>query len=127
MDFAIFSLCNHTLATVGTFSWWVGWVAGVVTTYYTRFVDPSTTLFTSLKFDDFSGQNGYPCLTNVCKIVNTCKYNTYRRLLLLLLNTSETTECTYLCIMLHCLVCLIYNDLFYIKQKIIFLLSVRFF
>ena len=53
MDFTILSLCNHTLSTVGTFSWWVGWMAEGVITYYTRFADPSTSLFTSLKFDDF--------------------------------------------------------------------------
>ena len=53
VDFAILSLCNHTLATVGTYSWWAGWMAGGVTTYYTRFADPSTTLFTTLKFEDY--------------------------------------------------------------------------
>ena len=53
VDFAILSLCNHTVSTVGTFSWWVGWMAGGVTTYYTRFADPSTDLFTTLKFEDY--------------------------------------------------------------------------
>ena len=53
VDFAILSLCNHTLATVGTYSWWAGWMAGGVTTYYTRFADPSTHLFRNLKFEDF--------------------------------------------------------------------------
>jgi len=39
VDFAILSLCNHTLSTIGSFSWWVSWMAGGVTTYYTPFAE----------------------------------------------------------------------------------------
>ena len=27
-DLAVLSLCNHTIGSVGTFSWWAGWLAG---------------------------------------------------------------------------------------------------
>ncbi|XP_013411914.2 galactoside 2-alpha-L-fucosyltransferase 2-like [Lingula anatina] len=34
VDLAILSLCNHTIMTVGTFSWWAAWLAGGEATYY---------------------------------------------------------------------------------------------
>ena len=33
-DLALLSLCNHTITTVGTFSWWAGWLAGGEVSYY---------------------------------------------------------------------------------------------
>ncbi|KAK2182390.1 hypothetical protein NP493_355g02010 [Ridgeia piscesae] len=59
-DFAILSLCNHTVSTVGTFSWWVGWMAGGVTTYYTRFGNTSTYMFKDVKFADYFLPNWIP-------------------------------------------------------------------
>ena len=59
-DFAILSLCNHTVSTVGTFSWWVGWMAGGVTTYYTRFGNTSTYIFKDVKFADHFLPNWIP-------------------------------------------------------------------
>ena len=34
VDMAILSLCDHTIITVGTFSWWAGWLAGGDVVYY---------------------------------------------------------------------------------------------
>ena len=36
VDLAILSMCNHTITTVGTFSWWAGWLAGGEVVYYER-------------------------------------------------------------------------------------------
>ena len=36
MDFAILSSCNHTIMTVGTYGWWVGWLAGGDVIYYNK-------------------------------------------------------------------------------------------
>ena len=52
VDLAILSLCNHTVATVGTFGWWAGWLAGGVTTYYRNFAPESTTVYKELKMSD---------------------------------------------------------------------------
>lgn len=37
VDLAILASCNHTIATVGTFSWWAGYLAGGITVYYKNF------------------------------------------------------------------------------------------
>ena len=52
VDLAILSLCNHTVATVGSFGWWAGWLAGGVTTYYRKFAPESTTVYKGLKISD---------------------------------------------------------------------------
>ncbi|KAI0213563.1 Galactoside 2-alpha-L-fucosyltransferase 2, partial [Lamellibrachia satsuma] len=52
-DFVVLSLCNHTLSTVGTYSWWVGWLAGGATTYYVNHGNVSTHIYRHLKADDF--------------------------------------------------------------------------
>jgi len=36
-DLAILSLCNHTIATVGTLGWWAGLLAGGTVIYYSQF------------------------------------------------------------------------------------------
>ena len=60
MDFAILTLCNHTLSTVGTFSLWVGWMARGVTTYHTRCGNTSMTFCSHLTFADFIRPNWIP-------------------------------------------------------------------
>ena len=60
VDFAILSSCNHTLSTVGTFSWWVGWLAGGTTTYYTNHANVSTYMYQHLTFADFFLPNWIP-------------------------------------------------------------------
>ena len=44
VDLAILASCNHTIATVGTFSWWAGWLAGGITVYYRNFPRPKSFL-----------------------------------------------------------------------------------
>lgn len=44
IDLAILASCNHTIATVGTFSWWAGWLAGGIVTYYPHFPASGTFL-----------------------------------------------------------------------------------
>ena len=34
VDMAILSLCNHTISSIGTFSWWSAWLAAGETTYF---------------------------------------------------------------------------------------------
>ena len=34
LDMAILSRCNHTISSVGTFSWWSAWLTNGITTYY---------------------------------------------------------------------------------------------
>ena len=60
MDFAILTLCNHTLATVGSFSWWAGWLAGGVTTYYEYYAKPNTSNYNSIKANYYFPPNWIP-------------------------------------------------------------------
>ncbi|KAI0222672.1 Galactoside 2-alpha-L-fucosyltransferase 1, partial [Lamellibrachia satsuma] len=48
IDFAILSLCNHTLTTVGTFGWWAAWLAGGTTTYYANPAKKLTSVYKGL-------------------------------------------------------------------------------
>ena len=41
-DLALTSLCDHTIATCGTFSWWAGWLCGGHVVYYKQY--PATGL-----------------------------------------------------------------------------------
>ncbi|XP_064611554.1 galactoside alpha-(1,2)-fucosyltransferase 2-like [Liolophura sinensis] len=34
LDFAILSMCDHTIMTIGTFGWWIAWLVDGITTYY---------------------------------------------------------------------------------------------
>ena len=36
-DLALLASCNHTVITVGTFSWWAAWLANGTTVYYADF------------------------------------------------------------------------------------------
>ena len=60
VDFAILSLCNHTLSTIGSFSWWVGWMAGGVTTYYAPFVEKWSHQYLQLTVGDHFLPNWIP-------------------------------------------------------------------
>ena len=41
---ATLALCNHTIATVGSFSWWIGYLAGGEVLYYNDWPKKGTTL-----------------------------------------------------------------------------------
>ena len=60
VDLAILSLCNHTVASVGTFGWWAGWLAGGVTTYYRNFAHESSWIYKALKISDHFLPNWIP-------------------------------------------------------------------
>lgn len=34
LDMAILSVCNHTISSVGSYSWWAAWLANGIVTYY---------------------------------------------------------------------------------------------
>jgi len=57
MDFAILTLCSHTLSTVGSYSWWAGWLAGGVTTYYKNYAN---TVYNNIKATDYFLPNWIP-------------------------------------------------------------------
>ena len=42
VDFAILTLCHHTIITSGTFGWWGGWLAGGEVVYWTGFPRPGS-------------------------------------------------------------------------------------
>ena len=44
LDMAIMSLCNHTIITAGTFSWWGGWLSGGTVIYLKDFPRPGSAL-----------------------------------------------------------------------------------
>ena len=52
-DFSTLVACDHSITTVGTFSWWVGWLAGGVVTYYADHAPPSTYIYTNLSPRDY--------------------------------------------------------------------------
>lgn len=41
-DMALLSLSNHTIASVGTYGWWIGWMAGGITLYYKNMFVPGS-------------------------------------------------------------------------------------
>ena len=40
IDFAIMTLCDHTIITAGTFGWWAGWLAGGTVVYLADYPRP---------------------------------------------------------------------------------------
>ena len=52
-DLALLSLCNHTITSVGTFSWWAGWLAGGEVTYYHQPYKMSSVLGKRFDAEDF--------------------------------------------------------------------------
>lgn len=46
IDFAVLSMCNHSIISVGSFSWWSAWLANGQTVYYPHPFEKSTYLET---------------------------------------------------------------------------------
>ena len=44
VDFAIVTLCDHTIMSVGTFGWWAGWLAGGTVVYLADYPIPGSLL-----------------------------------------------------------------------------------
>lgn len=53
VDLAILASCNHTIITVGTFSWWAGYLAGGITVYYKDYPAPNSTLAETFRAGDY--------------------------------------------------------------------------
>ncbi len=51
-DMAIFSLCNHTLMSIGTFGWWSAWLAGGDVVYYSGHPRPGSDLDKRFRAED---------------------------------------------------------------------------
>ena len=49
---ALLSRCNHSIITLGTYSWWSGWLAGGDVIYYKRYLRPNS--------KDYFGDEYYP-------------------------------------------------------------------
>lgn len=52
-DLCLLSKCNHTIISVGTFSWWAGWLAGGDVLYDKRFPRPDTLLWNTYRKSDY--------------------------------------------------------------------------
>ena len=48
LDMVILSLCNHTVMSTGTFSWWGAWLAGGTVVYCSDFPRPGSLLDTKV-------------------------------------------------------------------------------
>lgn len=53
IDLAVLANCNHTVTSVGTYSWWAGWLAGGEVTYYSHWPAPGTEIDKDYKHDDY--------------------------------------------------------------------------
>jgi galactoside 2-L-fucosyltransferase 1/2 len=55
-DIALLSLANHTIMSVGTFGWWIGWMARGTSIYYKHIFRPGSEFakeFRNNSTDDF--------------------------------------------------------------------------
>lgn len=55
-DMALLSLANHTIMSVGTYGWWVGWMSGGISIYYKHIFVPGSPFsknFRNNSIDDF--------------------------------------------------------------------------
>ena len=59
-DLAMLSLCNHTVITVGTFSWWAGWLAGGEVVYYPDWLTPGTEMAQAYSTNDYFPEHWIP-------------------------------------------------------------------
>ena len=52
-DLAMLSSCDHVITTIGTYSWWSGWLAGGEVTYVKSPAKPGTAFAHRLKYKDY--------------------------------------------------------------------------
>lgn len=57
LDFATLVACNHSIISVGTFSWWTGYLAGGDVVYYKNYPAPYSKLGLQFKKKDYYPQN----------------------------------------------------------------------
>ncbi len=53
VDMAVLTKCNHTIMTVGTFSWWAAWLTGGDVTYYSNWPSPHTEISDTYNHEDY--------------------------------------------------------------------------
>ena len=53
VDLAVLSMTNHTVISVGTFSWWAGWLAGGHVIYYRNWPTPRSEVAQQYEHDDY--------------------------------------------------------------------------
>ena len=53
VDLALFTLCNHSIITVGTYGWWGAWLTGGETVYYKKWPIEGTGLSKMIKHQDY--------------------------------------------------------------------------
>jgi galactoside 2-L-fucosyltransferase 1/2 len=46
-------MCDHSIITSGTYSWWAGWLAGGMVVYYKNFLRPNTTIGNEYNDSDY--------------------------------------------------------------------------
>lgn len=60
VDMAALTLCNHTIMSQGTYSWWIAYMTGGETVYYQDWPRNGSRLSEMLKRDDFYLPNWIP-------------------------------------------------------------------
>uniref|UniRef100_A0A0N5A9S8 L-Fucosyltransferase n=1 Tax=Syphacia muris TaxID=451379 RepID=A0A0N5A9S8_9BILA len=60
VDFATLAMCQHTIASTGTFSWWISYITGGEVTYYARWPREKSVLSTYVNKTDFFPPNWIP-------------------------------------------------------------------
>ena len=59
-DLALLSLCNHTITSTGTFSWWAGWLAGGEVAYFHNPYNMSSSMAKGFVAEDFFPSHWLP-------------------------------------------------------------------
>ena len=52
-DFAVLLECNHVIISVGSFSWWAGWLNNGTVVYYADYPKPGSKLDSNIKKEDY--------------------------------------------------------------------------
>ena len=60
VDLAVLSLTNHTVISVGTFSWWAGWLSGGQVIYYKNWLTPNSEVAQQYEHRDYFLQKWKP-------------------------------------------------------------------
>uniref|UniRef100_A0A8C5QZ69 L-Fucosyltransferase n=1 Tax=Leptobrachium leishanense TaxID=445787 RepID=A0A8C5QZ69_9ANUR len=50
-DFALLAHCNHTIMTIGTFGYWIGYLVGGETVYLSNYILPNSTFLNIFKYE----------------------------------------------------------------------------
>ncbi len=52
-DMALLRVCNHTVMSVGTYSWWAAWLTGGTAVYYKDHVVPGSNAAAKFRHEDY--------------------------------------------------------------------------